>query len=286
MLLDLPGHHGEVWALAVSAYGDFVVSGSHDRSLRRWERTSEPFFVEEEKERRLESLFEADLEQQQAAAEREAAGGAGEGAAAGDAGAALPAGRRTLESVGAADAIVDALDVAGNEERKEAEYRAALEAAGRGGKPPKRPPANPLMLGLAPGAYVLRAVSGVKAGDLEQALLLLPFADALRLLGYVSGWLREGAAVELCVRAAVLLLRLHHGRLVATPGARATLVPLQRRLRRAAQGLKDALGFNVAALRHLRRAAGEAAGADAAAGVAAARRQLLGGRGGGEPAVL
>ena len=28
----------------------------------RWERTEEPFFVEEEREARLESLFEADLE--------------------------------------------------------------------------------------------------------------------------------------------------------------------------------------------------------------------------------
>ena len=42
--------------------GDFVITGSHDRSLRRWERTDEPFFVEEEKEKRLESLFEADME--------------------------------------------------------------------------------------------------------------------------------------------------------------------------------------------------------------------------------
>jgi hypothetical protein len=46
----------------VGSLGDLVVSGGHDRSLRRWERTEEPFFVEEEKERRLESLFEADLE--------------------------------------------------------------------------------------------------------------------------------------------------------------------------------------------------------------------------------
>lgn len=46
----------------MGSLGDVVVSGSHDRSLRRWERTEEPFFVEEEKEKRLESLFEADLE--------------------------------------------------------------------------------------------------------------------------------------------------------------------------------------------------------------------------------
>lgn len=253
--------------------------------------------MEEEKEKRLESLFEADLEQQQAAAEREAAAGtAGDG----DGGGAAPAGRRTIESVGAADSIVDALDVAANEERKAAEYRAAqdeaaaaaaaradadgLPAAGRRKRVAaaraavKKPPSNPLMLGLAPGAYVLRCISGVRASDLEQALLLLPFADALRLMGYLSDWLGQGAHVELCCRAAALLLRLHHAQLVATPAARGALTALQARLRGAAQGLKDTLGFNVAALRHLRRAAGDAAGADGGAGVAAARRQLLGAR--------
>ena len=61
-LLTLEGHHSEVWCMALSAHGDFLVTGSHDRSLRRWERTDEPFFVEEEREKRLESLFEADIE--------------------------------------------------------------------------------------------------------------------------------------------------------------------------------------------------------------------------------
>ena len=42
--------------------GDFVVTSGADRALRVWQRTEEPFFVEEEKEKRLESLFEADLE--------------------------------------------------------------------------------------------------------------------------------------------------------------------------------------------------------------------------------
>jgi hypothetical protein len=49
----------QVWCLAASCSGDFIVSGSHDRSLRRWQRTDEPFFVSEEKEKRLQSLFEA-----------------------------------------------------------------------------------------------------------------------------------------------------------------------------------------------------------------------------------
>jgi U3 small nucleolar RNA-associated protein 12 len=38
----LEGHHGEVWALAVSHRGNFVATGSHDKSIRIWEKTDEP----------------------------------------------------------------------------------------------------------------------------------------------------------------------------------------------------------------------------------------------------
>jgi len=33
MLLELPGHHGEVWALAISQYGDFLVTGGYGSPL-------------------------------------------------------------------------------------------------------------------------------------------------------------------------------------------------------------------------------------------------------------
>lgn len=46
LLLTLEGHHAEVWCLAISNRGDFLVTGSHDRSIRRWDRTEEPFFIE------------------------------------------------------------------------------------------------------------------------------------------------------------------------------------------------------------------------------------------------
>jgi hypothetical protein len=48
----------QVWCVATSHAGDFFVTGGHDRSLRRWARSEEPFFVDEEKEKRLEALFE------------------------------------------------------------------------------------------------------------------------------------------------------------------------------------------------------------------------------------
>jgi U3 small nucleolar RNA-associated protein 12 len=81
--------------------------------------------------------------------------------------------------------------------------------------------------------------------------------------------------VELSCRVAVLLLRLHHAQLMATPGARGTLVQLHTRLRSALQRERDVLGFNVAALRHLTRAAKEEAGRGDGDAVLSARRQLL-----------
>lgn len=289
LLLTLEGHHGEVWALAVSSLGDFCVSGSHDRSLRRWDRTEEPFFVEEEQERRLESLFEADLE----AAERGplALGETGGAPAGGEGAGAAPAGRKTLETVSAADSIIEALDLATAEREREEEHRDAearrrrREAAGggegggggAGALPP--PPPNPLLQGASPAEHVLAAVSRVRGAELEQALLLLPFADALRVLGYLVGWLRRGAQVELLCRVATLLLRLHMQQLSATPGARPVLTALQGLLRGRVQGLKDTLGFNLAALEHLQRRVRERqtqpAGAAAAAAVAPLKRRKL-----------
>lgn len=50
LLSTMQGHHQEVWCLALSPNGDYVVSASHDKSLRLWERTREPLILEEERE--------------------------------------------------------------------------------------------------------------------------------------------------------------------------------------------------------------------------------------------
>ena len=57
--------------------------------------------------------------------------------------------------------------------------------------------ANPMLEGLQMGQYVLRAAARVKAADLEQALLMLPFHDALRLLEYLRDGLASGSEVRL-----------------------------------------------------------------------------------------
>lgn len=53
----LRGHHSEIWCLAVSSVGDFLVTGSHDRSIRIWAQTEELLFPESEKQKELDKLF-------------------------------------------------------------------------------------------------------------------------------------------------------------------------------------------------------------------------------------
>ena len=48
---------GEVWSFAISRVGDFLVSGSHDRSLRRWDQTEELVYPETERKKEMDRLF-------------------------------------------------------------------------------------------------------------------------------------------------------------------------------------------------------------------------------------
>lgn len=251
-LLDLPGHHSEVWALKVSSLGDFVVSGGHDRSIRRFEKTEEAFFVEEEKEKRLESLFEEDLD----APDRDPLDVPGmndeDKLADADINTSAAAGKRTLETVSAADSIVEALDMAASEEERIKESRQAMRESDY--------VPNPLLLGLSPSNYVLRAIGRVRASDLEQALLLVPFMDALRLLDFCTSWLRQGASVELLARVCILLCRVHLQQLMATPAARTTLFELRALLQTRLNETKDTWGYNAAGLEFLKRSKGARGG--------------------------
>lgn len=82
----------------------------------------------------------------------------------------------------------------------------AQEHASRdGGGAGPLPAPNPLLMGQTPEAAVLKALAGVRANELEQALLLLPYTDALRLLTYLCHWLRKGLQVCLLAELACLL---------------------------------------------------------------------------------
>ena len=81
------------------------------------------------------------------------------------------AGRRTLSSVGGADSLSEALDMAAAEAERREAHAQETRRNPAGTKPLQ---ANAMMLGMDPESYVLRALSSIKAVDLEQALLVRP----------------------------------------------------------------------------------------------------------------
>lgn len=240
LLLTLEGHHAEVWCLAMSNRGDFIVTGSHDRSIRRWDRTEEPFFIEEEKEKRLEEMFESETDnafENKYGTKEELP----------EEGAVALAGKRTQETLTASDSIIEALDMADAELKRIAEHE---EDKSKGRVSEFRP--NILMLGLSPSNYLLRALSSVHTNDLEQTLLALPFSDALKLLSYVENWASIPDKVELACRVTTVLLQIHHHQLISTVSAKPLLTRLKDILHPSIKELKDMIGGNLAMMYHLK----------------------------------
>lgn len=85
------------------------------------------------------------------------------------------------DALTAADQVMEALELAGHEE--EAQQEAGYQP-------------NVLLRGQEPGQYVLQVVRAVRSHDLEAALTVLSFPDALKLLNYVSRWLEDASAVR------------------------------------------------------------------------------------------
>uniref|UniRef100_A0A8B9PDE4 WD repeat-containing protein 3 n=1 Tax=Apteryx owenii TaxID=8824 RepID=A0A8B9PDE4_APTOW len=183
----LEGHHQEVWCLALSPNGDYVVSASHDKSLRLWERTREPLVLEEEREMRREAEYEeivAKEEQPVVAGETQGEMGL--------------AGKKTIETIKAAERIMEAIELYREEMAKLKEHKAICKAAGK-----------------EPSAYVLEVFKKVKSSELEESLLVLPFSYVPDLLRLFSEHIHLGSEVELLCRALLFLLKIHFGQITS-----------------------------------------------------------------------
>lgn len=199
----LDGHHGEIWALAVSNRGNFVATGSHDKSIRLWEKTDEPvrtllpllslptdpfscpqLFLEEERERELEELYSSNVN---ARADRDELR-------------VLPSGeidpsataqadstevhKSTTETLMAGERIMEALDVSVQDQELQ---RAYLES-GEKEAPPPRNPLFSMYGGVGPQEYVLKVVRTIPAAALHDALLVLPFGKVIQLIEHLDFW--------------------------------------------------------------------------------------------------
>ena len=252
-ILILRGHHAEVWGLAISRSGAFVVSGGRDRSLRYWARGDEQVFLEEEKEDELERLFDAGLEKQQAAeeaaAEEAAALGHEEGGVVGGG-----AARKSILSLKGTERLLEALKTLADDDERTAEHAAAAAAwdarSERDREGTNRPVLVPnlLLLNLDHGAYLLKALTSIRAADLEPALILLPLDAVHQLLQRMRPLLDTAPQIELLAKATIFVLRVHHRAVVANRAMVGLLHEIKAALGARLAHEHSVVGYNVAAL--------------------------------------
>ncbi|XP_027749929.1 WD repeat-containing protein 3 [Empidonax traillii] len=237
----LEGHHQEVWCLALSPNGDYVVSASHDKSLRLWERTREPLILEEEREMQQEAEYEESVaKEEQPVVPGETQGETG------------LAGKKTIETIKAAERIMEAIELYREEMAKLKEHNTICKAAGK-----EVPfPVNPILRAygnITPSAYVLEVFKKVKSSELEESLLVLPFSYVPDLLRLFNEYIHLGSDVELLCRALLFLLKIHFGQITGNHMLVTVIEDLKKTTISRVSEARDVLGFNMAGLQFLKR---------------------------------
>lgn len=165
--------------MAVSNRGNFVVTGSHDKSIRIWEKTDEPLFLEEEREREIEALYDSNI--------ADGLNGV-DGREDGDEVEAVQ--KQTSDTLMAGERIMEALELADADRETLREWEEEKVKFPVAPKPTRN--AELVSRGdLEADEHVLRTIQKIPAASMEDALLVLPFRHVVSLLGYLDEWARK-----------------------------------------------------------------------------------------------
>ncbi|XP_013112970.2 WD repeat-containing protein 3 [Stomoxys calcitrans] len=222
-IITLPGHIGEAYSLAVSANGRFLVTCGSDRCLRLYERTSEPIVLQDIQEEERE-----EIENQQLATGEDHAVPL------------LPglklASRKTVGSEKAAESILECLEICKQYEVEEDE----------------KPELHPLMRALNvknPQDFILATLARIRASDLEESLLLLPFSNVCELLERLPAVLAQRSdEIELLTKVTMFLFKVHMKPITGAKHMKPLLEKLIKSLKRDVSALRDVIGLNLHSL--------------------------------------
>lgn len=233
-ILKLGGHHGEIWALAMSHCGEFIVTSSHDKSIRLWEQTDEQIFLEEEREKEMESLYEDNLLKSLDQDEDDE-----------DKAEAVAAGKQTTETLTAGEKIIEALDLGMDD------LALLQDAKEKNLPPPTRHPQYLALGNISAERYLLNVIRKIPAASLQDALLVLPFTKLPALFTFVDIWARKGWDIPLTCRVLFFILKTHHTQVVSSKMMKPMLDSIRSHLRRVLDRQKDEMGYNLAALQFI-----------------------------------
>uniref|UniRef100_A0A1A9WRW0 WD_REPEATS_REGION domain-containing protein n=1 Tax=Glossina brevipalpis TaxID=37001 RepID=A0A1A9WRW0_9MUSC len=224
-IITLPGHIGEAYNLAISSNGRHLVTCGSDRTLRLFERTDEPIVLqdiqeEEREEKENEQLATGDDHNIPL----------------------LPglklASKKTVGSEKAAETILECLNIC-----KEYELESDI-------KPTTT--LHPLMKALNVKTtidFLLITLERIRASDLEEALLLLPFSIVCELLERLPSLIEERSdEIELLSKVTMFLFKIHMKPISGAKHMKSLLERLINLLTSEVNTLRDCIGFNLHSL--------------------------------------
>lgn len=243
----LEGHRGEVWAMAVSRTGEMVVTASHDKSLRLWEVGDDLIFLEEEREKELEEMYESTLAQNMDRDFRDEEEQGDEVAV---------ASKQTIATLTHGEKVAEALEL-GSADR---EVMQAYERDKARNPKLAIPQRNPLFLALgniSAEQHVLNTLRQIPTSAVNDALLVLPFSTLPVLFTFLATFLQQRMQPGLSWRIVYFLLQVHMRQIVASRQLKPVLEQILLAYEEWQEEQKDVLGFNLAGLTILGREARE-----------------------------
>ncbi|XP_047350905.1 WD repeat-containing protein 3 isoform X1 [Vespa velutina] len=231
-IVTLQGHSGEAWNCTISPNGVYVVSCGSDKVVRLYEKTAEPLVLEDEAEEERERA-----ENELITGETSAVQGQKQQL--------LPS-RKTVNSEKGAELILECLEVskAYDEELSKVKNSNIL-------------PVLPLLMqaynSRTSEEFFLETIKRVRASDLEETLLLLPYSAACEILEMLPRLLKSNFHTELLTRLTICLIQAHHGPIMSNQNLLLTLETIKPLIFDKISTLRDIVGYNLHCMLYVQR---------------------------------
>lgn len=252
----LAAHHGEVWCVVVSSDGQTMVSALHDHLIRVWVASDDQVFLEEEREKEMDQLYENTLLESLEAEEGREEGR--DDVEMGEASAAT--GKQTIETLKAGEKLMEALDLGTEDLDASEQYMMHVQEyqQKRTPVPPARPARHAILqaFGMDGPQYVMSVVSKIRPAQMDDALVVLPFTYVMRLLRLIQEWTNERGILQYGKHMAVMckilffIVRTHTRELVMQRDAKVKqqLAQVRQQVREALSGIAERVGVNTQGL--------------------------------------
>ncbi|KAG7193457.1 uncharacterized protein KQ657_000876 [Scheffersomyces spartinae] len=262
----LPAHQSEVWSLSVGYSGRYAITASHDNSIRLWKVSEDQVFLEEEREKEMDEMYENTLLDSLEADDVLPSKGGDEGDDEDqDMDDATRVSKQTMETLKAGEKLMEALDIGIEDVNNIEEYAAQLMAYNKkkSGTVPVKPTPNTILMayGVTGQEYVLSVLLKIKAAQLDDALLVLPFSYTLKLLRMIQIWTNKDnitnniVNMSLICKVLFFVIRSNAKELVAQkdPQIMNQLLLVKEQIRSQLAGAKTQLGVNTQGLRYIKQ---------------------------------